>query len=785
MGYHFAFMAISLAVFGSTVGSLVVFAFPKFFEVERLKERLEIAALSFAVSTVLSFLFQINTPFAPHLRFLGVCSTLLFFLVASAPFFFAGICISLALTKVPKHVSEIYAADLCGATIGCLMYVAALSITDAPTVVFLVAATASLGAVFYSLGAPKSRWRAVSYACCLISCLYVAVNTVLVWNQRPIVRLAWSGSTRELPSLYEKWSPTCRIVVRGDPNALRPPFQWGAVSSAATARQLMLYTDGWCATALPYFAGRLEDVAYLKSDVTNIVNYIKSDARVLIVGSGGGRDILSALLFGQKHVTGVEINDAILDAGNRVFGDFTGHLDKNPRVKIVNDDARSYLARTRDVFDIIEISIVNTSSGAGAAHALTENSIYTVEAWKTFIDRLDDRGMLSCTRFFRDECPGEIYRMTSLAVRALQEAKIDDPRAHLLIVVGPPAGKASFHLRTATFVLSKQPIAQGDLSKIARIADQNCFHVLLSPNESHDPILEKIVSCNNPSALAAQLPLRIDPPTDDCPFFFYMFSLHNLLHWSPIAGPSLFGYNYAQIILTMMTLVVLILALLCILVPLLLLRRNADSFKNTPPYLAFFAALGFGFITIEISQMQRLSVFLGHPSLGISVGLFTLLLGSSVGSFITKRWSGAAVPAALKTCQILVVVSLISVGVLTPAMIEIFRPCETLARILIAAALLFPAGVFMGMPFPLCTKLANAQVPSSTPWLWSVNGATTVCGSVLAIALAVYVGISMAFWFGVLAYCCAFVSSLAIIARFERPVLEQPNAVQEMAVASP
>lgn len=789
MGYHFAFMAISLAVFGSTIGSLAVYAFPNRFAASQLQSLLPLNALYFGLSTVVSFLVQLNIPFAPHLNLIGIGSTLLSFLVVSIPFYFGGVCITLALTKLPEYTSGMYAADLAGATAGCLCYVGAANFTDGPTVVFLVSTVASLASVFYSLTTGASRsLKLVAVVSCLLGCLYVIFNTVLVNAQCPFLRIGLTGNLQvKIPDgnssgnlvsavdrlthsssrtqlspqigIYEKWSANSRIAVIGIPDALSRPALWGGKKSNTLARQLMLYTDTWVATALPYFAGNFREIEYLKSDVTNLAFFLKSGARVLVVGSGGGRDILSALLFNEKSVVGVEINKTILDTVNQVFGDFTGHLDRNLQVQIVNDDARSFLSRDHSLFDIIQISVINTSSGAGTAHALTENSIYTVEAWRNYIQHLTQEGLISCTRFYKPDSPGEIYRLSSLARKALIDEGISDPRAHILIVAGPPLSQSSFDKEVATMILSKPLLTDDVVSRVEKVAQSSGFRVLLSPKFCSNPVLAKLISGQDPTLVAAAVPTRIDPPTDDCPFFFYMFSLQNLTSWDPLRGPALFGYNYAQIVLLVVACTVLVLSLLCIFGP-FILTRTASKAEEMVPHLIFFSAIGLGFISIELSQMQRLTVFLGYPNLGLSVVLFTLLLGGSIGSLITQRWNCASGPRMAIAAQLASIVILICTGVATPLMIEQFRPYDTTIRIIAAAALLLPSAVFMGMPCPMGLRLAALKLPNGTPWFWATNGATTVFGSVFALILAVYSGISTAFWFGVTAYVCALLATM-------------------------
>src|SRR6185503_18979491 len=196
-----------------------------------------------------------------------------------------------------------------------------------------------------------------------------------------------------------------------------------------------LNIDASAETVLTKFDGNLEPLEHLKYDVTNIAHYVVKQGRIFIVGAGGGRDVLSALVFDQRQVVAVEMNGAITDAVNKVFGDLTGHLDRHPRVRVINDEARSYLARTPESFDLIQISLIDTwAATAAGAFVLSENTLYTRDAWTLFLSRLSDRGVLSISRWYRREFPWEMYRVLAMATDTLRGMGLTDTRSHLMVV---------------------------------------------------------------------------------------------------------------------------------------------------------------------------------------------------------------------------------------------------------------------------------------------------------------------------------------------------------------
>lgn len=199
------------------------------------------------------------------------------------------------------------------------------------------------------------------------------------------------------------------------------------------------------------------------------------------------------------------------------------------------------------------------------------------------------------------------------------------------------------------------------------------------------------------------------------------------------------------------------LTLLCVVIPLVLTAEKA-SLKGAWPLFAFFAAIGFGFMLIEISQMQRLILFLGHPTYGLSVVLFSLLLSSGLGSYATRSVGDPNIMRSALSRLAALVVLLAIFGVFTPQVIRIFRGADTEVRVLIATAILFPLGLLMGMAFPLGMKLASSRSGSVTPWLWGINGATSVCASVAAGAIALSSSISTSFWTGFSFYIAALLA---------------------------
>lgn len=784
--YHFAFMAVSIGLFGMTAGALCVHLFPEWFTADRVREQLKRFSLLFAVSIVLSFLTQLSIPFVDNWSPVQVFSLLVTYFVTTIPFFCSGVCVCLVLTRFPERVGRLYAVDLVGAALGSVSLLVLLAAFDGVTAVFVVAAIASLGAVAFAVDHVGLRRSGTAIGVTLVLVAIVAGNTALFRDGHPFIRLLWVKEHQDTAHRNESWNAYSRVVIDGDPHVPTSPFGWGmspTLSPRTRAHQLYLTIDGAAATVLTGFNGDTSKTQYLKDDVTNIAHTLRRHADVFVVGAGGGRDVLSALTFGQRSVTAVEINDQILHLVNGTYGDFTGHLDRDPRVKFVNDEARSWLARSNKRFDIIQVSLIDTWAASSAgAFALTENSLYTVEAWDNFLDHLDNHGVLSMSRWYLPQQPLEAYRLVALANATLRKDGATDPRSHMVMITS--AG--FFGSNVATILVSPRPFTETDLARLQRTAAALRFEVVLSPTQAIDNHFASLASAQSDRKLAravGAVPGDVTAPTDDKPFFFLMLGFGDVFDHSLYTTAASGNLARPVQVLFGLSIIVLLATALLILLPLRFTRQRIPR-RNTKPFLLYFAGIGFGFLLVEVSQMQRLVVFLGHPTYALSVVLFSLLLSSGIGSFLTeylvtsgRRWSFLAPLIAL-------LLALVVFGAVTPAAIHHFAGSTTPVRIAVAVGILTPLGLLMGMPFPIGMRVAAEHEGTPTALLWGANGATSVCASVLAVAIGLNFGISRAFWAGLVVYAVA-AGSLAYLV-FARERVNAVDAVDAVdAVVGP
>ncbi len=280
------------------------------------------------------------------------------------------------------------------------------------------------------------------------------------------------------------------------------------------------------------------------------------------------------------------------------------------------------------------------------------------------------------------------------------------------------------------------------------------FDIVLSPRFALDPAFGALASGEDPFEVAKPLQLDVSAPTDDRPFFFSMKPFRYLFRTTKLDKSEYAGLQSGEFVLILL-LGVTCLSLYFILVP-LARTVSKETLRGSAPHWLFFTAIGLGFMLIEVSQMQRLIVFLGHPTYALSVVLFTLLLSGGLGSATT---ASAVTPGKSAASRVLLLwISLLVFGFVTPQLTTVFGSATTPVRIMLAIGILFPVGFLMGMAFPLGLIMSARYFDTLMPAFWGVNGAASICASILAMAIAMNVGISTAFWTGFWCYGIALLA---------------------------
>jgi hypothetical protein len=735
--YHFAFAAISLAMLGLTRGAMEVYGKPERYSAERVGEEFARHASWFAISGVAAMVVFLCLPLLAPAEYLPLALTLAA-LAFAIPFTEGGVCITLLLTRLPYGGGRLYAADLLGAAVGCLGVIFVLLVIDPVSATLWLGAFAAGAGWIVIRGSDSVRNLRLSGAVALTLAAIALVHTGLDLSGKSHLGVFWAKGRQQTNTLFERWNTYSRVRVR--PVGVSTPIGWGlARTPEGTIDQNYLDIDADAGTPITRFDGDLGKLAYLKDDVINAAYLVQKPAEVAVVGVGGGRDILSGLVFGASRIHGIEINPAIFEVLTDKFADFSGHLDRWPGVSLVNAEARSYINHSTDRYDLVQISLIDTwAATAAGGLTLTENRLYTVEAWDDFYRALKPGGMLSVSRWYsaashRDE----FYRLVAIAAEALKHkgvAAAELPRHVVALNVGDIVTVIT---RPDAFSDAQWQAARGRL-------EAQGFKILLAPDVAYDNVTSTLLSGNADQAFLDSLPENIAASTDDNPFFFYTARLGDLL----TSGASATNNNQAIGMTRWLVLLALGACVYYIVLPFFRLARRMPLSALAPP-VTYFSAIGMGFMLIEISQMQRLMVFLGHPVYGLSVVLFTILLFSGIGS--TTVGADAPRRGAIVVRVAALLATLVVAGWLTPLVTGWARTESTDIRILISVLLLAPPAFCMGMMFPLGLGIWRRHA-ELLPFFWSANGITSMLASVLGMALSIEFGIARTFALGICFY---------------------------------
>ena len=765
MWYHFAFMAISLALFGLAVGSIYLYLWPERFPAPKVESQSAQWMLAFAMTLPLIFAVIIRLPFDGEISWQSFGQLSIIYILAAIPFLLGGMAISLGFRHRSQWIDRVYFADLVGAGIGCALTLALLTFVPAPQAMLVIAGVGALAGLLF--GWTQRGLRIAAAGALMILAVLLILDRPLGLYQ--INRVKGVDEATERERVFEAWNSFSRIVgyrmtnaelegwgLKGDPN--RPTI----------AEQILLLIDGDAATPIALYDGDLSKAAYLLNDVTNLAYHLRDDANVLVIGPGGGRDVLAALASGQAQVDGVELNPLMVRAVNEDFASLSGQLYQLPNVHIAVDEGRNYIARADKRWDIIQSSLVDTWAATSAgAYSLSENSLYTVEAFTDYLDHLTDDGIFTMSRWYHGDRPTETLRMLGLALAALERLGVETPQDHIVLVMKPEA-------LIATMLVKRTPFTPEEGARIVEVAQQLGFTPLQVPGlVAEAPVRDLIYNDDRP-AYVRHYAADISPTTDDRPYFFYTLRPTNLEDWQYERGVSNRN-NQGIFVLYSLLVIVTVLAFLTIIVPLWWKRR--DALAHAPGrwlYVGYFVCLGLAFLLVEIPLIQRFALFLGHPIYALAVILFAVLLFSGIGSYISgrlaQRWTPLQV--AVWTLPLLVLLGAFYAFTLTD-LLRAQLHLELPWRILMSVLLIAPLGLLMGMPMPLGIAALGRSRAELIPWMWGINGATSVVASVLAMVVSLNIGLRGTLLVGVAVYAVAW---LLIVVIWRRDAAPQAGA---------
>jgi hypothetical protein len=753
--YHFGFLIISTALLGFGVSGVLLSIWRRLREEYQLDRTLSRLSLFLGLSIIGSYWLLQKIPFDPFSLYKDKWQLLYMpvsYILVATPFFFTGLALSLLFSRAPLQINRLYAFDLAGAALGCLAIVITISRFGGGGSVLLAAVFAALAAILFSGAAlPVHTLAALGLAGGSLLLAFKADEAIpmrITSNKR--------SSTDTTRPVISRWNTFSKIDLFLDSSRVVP----------GRLAPVIVFDEGTAGTGLDFD---------LRPDVKSVLQQYNGDTlypscvayldkprpKVLVIGSGGGSEVLDALHHGADRVVAVEINPIINRIVSTTMNDLWGNLLHQPGVEPVTDEARNYVKSSHDRFDaIVSVHTISNAAIVSGALSLSENYVLTREAFEDYYDHLTDSGVIYFTR-----PEFQLPRLFATGREVLEEKGIPDVGKHFLAYTFPGrrrlSGRKSFY---AIFLMSRIALTPVQVEKmktfINTLKDGNAGPLFLyDPVGKYDNIYDSVLTAKRPGSLYADYPFELAPATDNQPFF------NHHMRWSSIRWQSfkdIFSQNrlgrlaledepVAEVSLLLLLAQVGIIAALFILLPLWRFSSDGWRTKKALPCLLYFSGLGFGFITIEMVMIQQFGLLLGEPVYTFAVVLAALLLFTGAGAWLSGKYTRNT-RKTVRNAVLVLSALLMAASLFLPSLLRAAIALPMPFRLGLAVLVILPIGLAAGMPFPLGVRLISGEKSSLIAWAWGVNGFFTVIGSVVALLLSMIIGFQAVLWLTVLVY---------------------------------
>jgi len=755
--YHFAFLAISIALLGLGAGG--VYAFLRRARLSTTSARRLAARLCLfnAIATLVALEVVLHVPVSLSLSGHNFKRLTLMYVFAGIPFFLTGIIFSVVFAREAKRIPQLYGADLLGGAVACLMVVPLLNWIGGPNAILFAGITMAVAGAIWAV---SSRVRNLAFVIAAVFVVIIAAN-----HNGRLIDVIYAKGIRitDYSSVeYVRWNAISRIEVD---KKYSDGSRWAVIDADANTALVNVDLQHWQGSQWQ------KD---LMSSPPSVANILRPRGDFAIIGPGGGVDVLRAVANGSPDVTGIEINPIII---NRVmlgrYADYTYHLYQLPQVHIHVADGRSFIRSTKQQFDVVQMTLVDTwASTAAGAFALSENNLYTVQAFREYFSHLKPDGMIAITRW-EFKRPREALRVVSVGMQALHEMGISNPGAHFMVI---SKGRLDEDGIAVLVLAKKSPFTSEEENAVRAHLNETDLVAQFMPSAPVDNAFGRLIASNDPYGFAKSYEFNVSPVTDDAPFFFFTLKIEQILNRNVLHRGIDWKVNLGVVVLGLV-LIISILAVLAFLVLPMALHGGTDGHGMQ---LLYFIAIGLGYILVEIAFIQRFVLFLGHPTYALTVVIFLLLLSSGAGSMASRSWLSE--PVRVRTTLAIIAMALLVYVPLLPMILSALIGLPFLVKLLISALLLAPLGFAMGMPFPTGLRWlagnnveaedstvapvepSNSKEGNAVEWAWAMNAASSVLGSVLAMVIAIQFGLNLTLACGSVAYLFA----LAVTSAFAR-----------------
>jgi SAM-dependent methyltransferase len=763
--HHFAYMVISIALLGFGISGTVLALFQ-----ERLKRSFDevfaICSGLFAVTSLAAFALSQQLPFNA-LEVLWDTRQLVYLLALyglfTVPFFIGATGIGLAFLSFGAEIGRIYRANLIGSGLGALAMVAALFWVMPGDGLRLVMALGLAAGALALAATPKRRWGIVI----AVAALAVPISLPRAWVALKLSDYKGLSLALQVPDarlVDQVSSPLGLISVVSSPTIpLRHAPGLSLAASTEPPAQLGIFTDGNGPSVITAFDGGLEPLAYLDESTSAAPYHLLERPEVLVLGAGGGADVLQGVAQGAKAIDAVELDGQVIALVRDRHRDFAGDLYRRPEVRLHRAEVRAFMAGSPGRWDLIQIPLLDSLGAAAAGvHSLSESYLYTVEAFRAYLRHLRPGGFIAVTRWLKLP-PRDSLKLFATARVALAAEGAVQAESQLALLRG---------WNTTTLLVKQGPFTGADLAALGRFAEARFFDLAYAPGldraeANRFNLLDQPYFHDGAAALAGpgrdgfigRYKFDIRPTRDDRPYFSDFFrwrSLPEILDLRARGGVALLEWGYPILFATLAQAAVL--SALLILLPLRFLPRGGEAKAARWRILIYFTALGLAFLFIEIAFIQRFTLFLGHPLSAVAVVLAAFLIFAGAGSGIAPRLEVRRARARAGAID-LAAIAIAGVAVIylwaLPALFAPLVAWPQPAKVAVSLVLIAPLAFAMGLPFPLGLARVSRSRPRLVPWAWGVNGCASVISAVLATVLAIHFGFTVVVLLAVALYLLA------------------------------
>ena len=766
LAFHFGFLIISNSLLGIGASG----SFLTLFE-GKWRKNPEKWILGFSVLYVISLLatweFARSFSMPEQMKFADLSAEQFlqfatFNLGLAVPFFFGGGAVGLILSAYSHRVNTVYASDLVGAALGCMLCPLLLWPVGAGGT---LCAVAILGVITLALVAPKSVKRPVTIAAAVLTVAFAAWmpsfdSQFPVPGKKHLQMTQGQGMSLDGPHEYSRWSANSRIDVIKSPlpfwlaYGVSEKDQGVALNPAnkeAMGLQKWIMQDGDAGTFVTDYSNSELGQKYLQRTLYGLSASIKKGTapKVFVIGVGGGPDIWVHKLTGASSIKGIELNQGVLEAHETVAKEYSKGIIEDPTITLVCDEGRSALMRDDSKYDIIQMTGIDTwTSLASGAYVLAENYLYTVEAVQQMYEHLNDGGILQITRMGADM---ERLRLLANINQTFLNMGRTDFAESVAVVTAQTDQLTSVLIRKGAF-------PEAEIKGFETFLDETGHGRLYLPGRQlQNHIVERFIKDDNKQKFIEDFPRNISPTTDDQPYFF------NFTRWDAPSEEQLKVLDEATEVsqgspklLWWQLLFSSAVALLLIVVP-LLFKRGAAKSAHAGRFLIYFIGIGVGFIFLEIALMQKLTLLLGQPLYSIVVTLFSILIFTGIGSFL----SGPLLKGGVMVSRMIPIgIALVTVAIVmfSDQIVASVIAEDLTTRALVAGAMTAPLALLLGMPFAHGVTLLRKLSPGFVPWAWAVNGSASVVGSVVTVIVSMNFGFSAVLIAAIFIYAIAFLA---------------------------